>query len=101
MNGDVDLFGDPVDAPIVEAPVESYGVRLTARQRALSDAGLNPLTGTRGPEGETCGGCVHRVLVAWHDKRFPKCDAGKMTHGSKTDVRAYWPACPKFERRTS
>ena len=32
---------------------------------------------------------------------YPKCDAGTMTHGSKTDVRAYWPACPLFERKAS
>lgn len=86
----LDLFGDPVHPP----KPESYGRRLTAAQRALADEGINPLVNTRGPAGRTCGECVHRL-----QREYPKCALGPRTRGPKTDVRAYWPACHRFEAR--
>lgn len=32
-----------------------------------------------------------------HTPNYPKCEVGPQTHGPKTDVRAWWPACPRFE----
>ena len=97
----LDLFGEPVYPDAEEAPraeeKPSYGRRLTEAQRALAAQGLNPLTLQRGPEGRTCGECVHRVHYGGHAKDYPKCEVGPQTHGPKTDVRAWWPACPKFE----
>lgn len=108
-----DLFGDPIhederaSVPLDPKPADedatrigppSYGRRLTARLRALAEAGINPLTGTRGPDGETCGGCTHRVLIGGHAKSYPKCALGPITGGPKTDVRAFWPACPRWEK---
>jgi hypothetical protein len=65
----------------------------------------------------TCGSCRFRVLVGWHRKTYPKCvwdasrvdqDAGDfeartldearfISHSTATDVRAWWPACVKYE----
>ena len=59
--------------------------------------GINPLTGRRGPEGATCGTCTHRVIYTNNRKQYPKCDIGPVSHGPKTDVRAYWPACPNYD----
>ena len=68
--------------------------------RAIAAQGINPLVNTRGPEGRTCGECVHRQLRGGHAKYFPKCDLGPATSGPKTDVRASWPACHRFEEKT-
>lgn len=107
-----DLFGDPIEdnaldlVPLAPKPADenvtrigppSYGRRLTERLRNLADAGINPLTGTRGPDDQTCGDCIHRQLVGGHSKAYPKCDLGPRTAGPKTDVRKYWPACHRFE----
>ena len=100
MSGDVDLFGDlvvpPEDRKVGGDPKESYQRRLTARQRSLAAAGVNPLAGTSGPAGKTCGDCVARVLVLWHDRTYPKCERGRWSHSAATDVRAWWPACHEF-----
>ena len=87
-----DLFGDPVEPPARL----SAGRRLTARQRQLAERGVNPLTGLQGPAGRTCGECAHRLLQRHHDKSFAKCEVGPQSRGPATDVRAFWPACPKF-----
>lgn len=51
------------------------------------------MTQTTGPDGATCGACKFR-----HGKmRYPKCELGPATRGPATDVRAYWPACHRFE----
>jgi hypothetical protein len=48
-----------------------------------------------GPEGATCGECVH--LVALHYSRtYYKCEAWKLTHGAATDFRKKWPACERY-----
>lgn len=108
MTQQFDLFGQPIleDAggtvPLAPKPADekfapSYGRRLTERLRKLADSGINPLTGTRGPDGQTCGDCIHRQLVGGHSKAYPKCDLGPRTAGPKTDIRKYWPACHRFE----
>ena len=109
MTGDVDLFGDPIPEPGIPLTLAakpptsqpdrntSYGRRLTEAQRALAMQGINPLTGRRGPEGATCGTCTHRVIYTNNRKQYPKCDIGPVSHGPKTDVRAYWPACPNYD----
>ncbi len=105
--GDVDLFGDPivpedVPQPVQEEPRLSAGARATARRRAQAAAGVNPLTGVATPihlVGATCGGCLHRVTTTWHRKSYPKCDAhsDRASHSEASDVRAYWPACSRWE----
>ena len=96
------LFPD-FDVPTVEHPERdpglSAGRRLTLRQRADVTAGRHPLM--RGPlagNGETCGTCVHRVLVQ-HNRTYPKCDLTSMTCSAASDCRAWWPACPRWEQR--
>lgn len=105
-----DLFGDPIPdepEPITVRPAtdaertafnpHSYGRRLTEKLREVAEKGINPLVGTRGPDGRTCGECVHRQPYGGHAKSYPKCDLGPRTSGPKTDVRAAWPACHRFE----
>lgn len=105
-----DLFGGPIpdetpvrpatDAEKTALNPNSYGRRLTERNRQLADQGINPLIGTRGPEGETCGGCVFRHVLLYHNRAYPKCEQGPASHGAKTDVRRYWPACHRFQPTT-
>lgn len=70
----------------------------TARARLMVAAGRHPLTrGTARPDLGTCGECVHRVMRGTRSKPYPKCDLGPITSGEQTDVRAWWPACGRFE----
>ena len=46
--------------------------------------------------GRTCGTCTHRILRGRHST-YPKCDRGPITNGAATDVRAWWPACTRWE----
>jgi hypothetical protein len=98
--------------------------RRTQLQQAAISEGRHPLSGAlgyrlplhprsareRGAEGLTCGDCRYRVLVYWHDRKYPKCTLGyqhedaarpdtppRMSHGAGTDVRRWWPACQDFE----
>ncbi len=51
-----------------------------------------------GPDGTTCGGCIHRIMVGGHARNYPKCDLrNDVTNGAKTDQKASWPACARFE----
>jgi hypothetical protein len=77
------------------------------------------------PEGApTCGTCVHRQLVNGGARDWPKCTYGRVetpspagdppgsaagvrvkpgpreTHGDRSDVRAWWPACTDYEEAT-
>lgn len=108
-----DLFGDPIPddpqpgitvrpaTPAEKADLNphSYGRRLTEALRAVAAQGINPLVNTRGPDSKTCGDCIHRQLWGGHARNFPKCDLGPRTNGPKTDVRASWPACHRFEEK--
>lgn len=70
----------------------------TATARRLTAAGVHPLTrGKARPDLGTCGTCTHRVMRGGAAKPFPKCDLGPATRGEQTDVRAWWPACDRYE----
>lgn len=108
--GQVPLPGMPADGvlfavePVSQPEMEDLSAdrRRTARQRQLIADGWHPLTRDRArPDLGTCGTCVHRQLVGHHGRSYPKCDVGPVTHGSATDVRAWWPACSRFERSWS
>lgn len=81
-------------------PVEpmSPGRRLTARQHADITRGVHPLMhGPLHTDGSlTCGTCVHRINGGLRGS-YPKCDLTTMSHSAASDVRAFWPACPKWE----
>lgn len=49
--------------------------------------------------GPTCGDCEHRKMQHGGASDYPKCFGfpGLNTHGESSDVRAWWPACHKFE----
>jgi len=110
------LFDIPA-TPIPEAI--SADRRRTLRQKQAVDLGGHPLGIVidgirRHPEtlGQayaandpkarslTCGSCIHRVLMGYHTADYPKCNAGgiaRISHGSGTDIRAWWPACTDHE----
>lgn len=106
------LFGG-YEPPASEPEQLSAGQRLTRRQAEQVAAGIHPLTGGRlHPDADrsrtktspqdgtpTCGTCMARVALDYHGKRYPKCleQPANVTHGPATDVRAWWPACAKYE----
>lgn len=110
MSADV-LPGMPEPSPTFETPGRSKGQIMTGRQARDIREGRHPLTGGALHENADrtahyadpkslayrCGSCVHRVLLRHHDYTYPKCDLSVMTHGTATDVRAWWPACPQWE----
>lgn len=73
------------------------------------------------PDALTCGGCRFRQLVHGGARHYPKCTLGRReipspagdppgshagvrtipgpreTHGDRSDVRAWWPACMSYE----
>lgn len=53
-----------------------------------------------GPEGETCGSCVHLERRKM-SKTYLKCGMTKATWtgGGASDVRAKDPACSKWDKR--
>lgn len=96
-------------------PDLSAGRRLTLRQQADIRAGRHPLTaGLLHPEADrgstkddganrpySCGTCVFRQVLGHHNHAYPKCTAfgdTYQTHSAATDVRAWWPACPSYQR---
>jgi len=114
MTADV-LPGMPEPSPVFEKPPRSAGQRMTERQAQDVKAGRHPLTG--GPLHERadttarpkdpgnpserlyrCGSCIHRVSLNHHGEYWPKCDLSTITHGQASDVRAWWPACPRWEQ---
>lgn len=51
-----------------------------------------------GPAGKFCGGCAHLRRIRY-SKVYLKCEArDDLTHGAKTDQKASWPACARFEQ---
>lgn len=98
-------FDPPEVAP--PRPDLSADRRRTLRQAADIAGGRHPLmTGPLHPQADRsahrddgkalpfrCGSCVHRVVGAWE---FLKCDLTTMSHCAASDVRAWWPACPKY-----
>lgn len=48
-----------------------------------------------GPKGETCGSCRHIMRT----ERYRKCELTRAawTRGPRTDIRARWSACSKWE----
>lgn len=66
----------------------------------------------KAPKGApyTCGSCRFRQVLDWHSRSYPKCIfdvimsgassldvSPRASHGSATDVRAWWPACRDYE----
>lgn len=77
--------------------------RRTRRQAGLITQGAHPLMGRLHPDavndpqirsgGPRCGGCAHLARSGdWF-----KCGLGPQSHGAGTDLRAWWPACQRWE----
>lgn len=88
--------------PLTRGPLHPFAVAAIARPD--------------NPKGQpfTCGSCRFRELVKYHGKTYPKClrdvtygghdasrvdlrDVKDVSHGTSTDVRAWWPACAGYE----
>lgn len=54
-----------------------------------------------GPDGATCKSCAHLIRDDWHNKTYLKCNLRKHTRGAGSDHRASWPACKKYEAKTT
>ncbi len=94
------LFAAPEPVP---DPLDglSPDARRTARQRMAIADGIHPLTRRPLLTGDmTCGDCVHRVLVSYHNKTYGKCDQMPLKHSAANDCRRSWPACNLFEAAT-
>lgn len=115
---------EPAPAPVVPDDLSPDRKRTYRQQQDVTN-GRHPLTGgPLHPEASTdrnagsgrrdpftCGSCVFRVLIGYHNGEYPKClwpdgiDAGsgrrwpRVSHGAASDVRAWWPACPSYEAK--
>lgn len=90
----LDLFGNPVPAPVPEADK----VR-AARRRQAQPRGFAGTPGT-GPEGETCGSCAHiRRLNEGGNRTYPKCYLMSASWGksARTDILVRSPACYRWQ----
>ena len=50
-----------------------------------------------GPEGATCGSCVHLFRQGGTAGTYYKCELRRVTGGPGTAHRVRWPACARFE----
>lgn len=87
----------------VDPPVKlSDGRRLTARNRALLEAGIHPATRYPLAEGDsTCGDCRWHDAFRHHSGIDHKCSRHRLgeSHSSASDIRVSWPACLLWEAR--
>lgn len=51
-------------------------------------------------DGKKCKHCAHCIENRPGANRYLKCALRKITNGAKTDIRANWNACAKFEPLT-
>ena len=64
-----------------------------------------PAADDRDATGARCGNCRFRQVLAYHNRSYAKCTFGRtedrpaprISHGTATDVRAWWPACRDWE----
>lgn len=47
----------------------------------------------------TCGNCLWRVRIRYHDQTYTKCTQVKLTKGPATDIRNKWLACILYEKK--
>lgn len=116
---------DPVPPP-EPAPRLGADARRTLRRAQAMASGLHPLSllhgitlrlhpaappaGDRKAPGPRCGNCLFSGVNGWG---YIKCTRGRTgeictpsyrsgpyeTHGGATDLRAWWPACDRWEAR--
>lgn len=89
-----DMFGNEISVAKARALLAKGSKR--GRSVVLPRGGADR-PGT-GPEGETCKSCKH-IYRNQQAKTYLKCGLMRAywTGGPKTDIRASWPACSKWE----
>lgn len=112
----------PYERPIPLRPTLTEGQRRKARIAQKIELGRHPLAGVAGagdlllgPEGETCGACIHRSPQ--EGGTYPKCRFGayevtrtgyegrpytatrypRVSNSVQSDCRKGWPACRDFQ----
>lgn len=102
----------------LDAGLHPLTVILPANQALRLHPQAAPAGDPKAP-GLRCGSCTWRRMVHWHNRDWPKClyslggdpahprlvDAvratgSRISHGTATDVRTWWPACADFQPRT-
>ncbi len=81
-----DWFGNPIKMPDQSKPS-------TKKNPMISVYGP-------GPEHQICKNCAFLAGIGAASTYY-KCRLRTNTHGAKTDHRVRWPACSKFEQRTT
>ncbi|HLY32485.1 MAG TPA: ATP-dependent helicase [Ktedonobacterales bacterium] len=68
-------------------------------KRARKTAAGNPMIAAfgAGPDGATCGKCVHCASLDFASGRIHKCDVAANATDVKTDWHVRWPACGIYE----
>lgn len=56
-----------------------------------------PMPPGTGPEGETCGSCLHGCRVGHRTKKYWKCALMKWSHSEATDIKKSSPACQRWQ----
>lgn len=74
----------------------SAGSKRTARNKALLERGVHPVTRLAlAGDGHTCGDCANHVARSF-SKTYHKCRLNE-TAGPATDIRVSWPACTQWK----
>ena len=56
------------------------------------------LIATHGSYPDKCKNCIHFLVIQFSSRYF-KCDQASLSSNPKTDWRANWEACGKFEKQ--
>lgn len=90
------------DLPGIEPePAASYGRRLTIRAHNAIANGHHPANGLPVNLEHSCDDCAHLNRYKYHNRPLLKCQHHRLgeSHSEASDMRASWPACPKWEQR--
>lgn len=49
-----------------------------------------------GPDGKTCGDCLHILKLRHGTRYYFKCEIGHISHSASSDIRKSAPACHLF-----
>ena len=69
--------------------------RVDPNRRVLQ--GRHPFGLDLGPDGATCGTCVHMQRTGRGAGIYLKCDLTKMSRSASSDLRAKWHGCDRWE----
>jgi len=77
--------------PVIACQVSAR--QLTERRRAIARIQNMHARHGHGPDGVTCGDCVHLVRRRGGTRSYLKCERYGITRSDASDWRKRWPAC--------